>query len=271
MSLLAVQDGRVGLRSAPSCRRELGSTRARRGDVATRAVREVLTPSQRAKLDPGPDSEFYRLPRFCNHCDDNFIRTQKAVYEQYLGALKPGEPLTVLDMASSHVSHMPESLMFDERYTFVGHGMNAEELARNPIFDRWFVRDFNADPPSPSSPLPFQDESLDAVVCCCSIQYFQMPEQVFSELCGRCLKPGGILIVSYTNRAFWGKAVSAWRNTTEYGRVQLVRQYCQAAGFSNVEEAKLTRPPAPQNLLERFKSILQGSPNDPFYCVVATK
>jgi hypothetical protein len=33
----------------------------------------------------------------------------------------------------------------------------------------------------------------------------------------------------------------------------------------------LTRPPAPQNLLERFKSILQGSPNDPFYCVVATK
>ena len=268
-AFLAVNDSRA---ASPSWRKQFGSSRARRGDVAMRAVREVLTPSQRTKLDTSSDGEFYRLPRFCNHCDDNFIRTQKAVYEQYLGALKPGEPLTVLDMASSHVSHMPESIMFDERYTFVGHGMNAEELSRNPIFDRWFVRDFNADPPSSSSPLPFKDESLDAVVCCCSIQYFQMPEQVFAELCGRCLKPGGILIVSFTNRAFWSKAVSAWCNTTEYGRTQLVRQYCYAAGFSNVEEAKLTRPVAPQNLLERVKSVLQGHPNvDPFYCVIATK
>ena len=118
---------------------------------------------------------------------------------------------------------MPESIVFDTRYTFIGHGMNAEELARNPILDRWFVRDLNADPPSSTSPLAFEDESLDAVVCCCSVQYFQYPEMVFADL-RRALKPGVLLLVSFTNKAFWTKALSVWGNSTEYARVQLVQR-----------------------------------------------
>ena len=253
-----------------SCRPGSASSRPRH---VARAVREVLTASQRTKLDNASDREFYSVPRFCNHCDDNFIRMQKAVYDQYLGALNPGAPVRVLDLASSHVSHMPESIIRDNRFTFIGHGMNAEELSKNPIFDRWFVRDFNADPPS-KSPLPFEDESLDAVVCCCSIQYFQMPEQLFAEICGRCLKPGGVMIVSWTNRAFWTKAISVWANSTEYARLQLVKQVLQAAGFSRIEEAKLHNPNDPAikpGILERIKSVLDGGKNDPFYCLVAYK
>jgi len=176
--------------------------------VTNAAVREVLTTQQRQKLDSSPDSDFYSLPRFCNHADDQFIRTQRAVYEKYLGSLKPGERVTVLDLASSDRSHMPESIVFDTRYTFIGHGMNAEELARNPILDRWFIRDLNADPPSSMSPLAFEDESLDAVVCCCSIQYFQYPETLFADL-RRALKPGGLVLVSFTNKAFWTKVGTA--------------------------------------------------------------
>ena len=223
-------------------------------------------------MDTSRDSEFYSSPRFCNHADDKFIRTQRAVYEKYLGSLRPGERITVLDVASSHVSHMPDSIVFDPRYTFIGHGMNAEELGQNPILNRWFVRDFNADPPSPTSPLAFEDESLDAVVCCCSIQYFQYPETLFSEL-RRCLKPGGLLLVSFTNKAFWTKALSVWANTTEYGRVQLVKQYLMAAGFSNPEEyvTSTTSTSPTTTLLEQITTFFTGAQQDPFYCVLARK
>ena len=242
-----------------------------RGRVSTMnaAVREVLTTQQRQKLDSTRDSEFYSLPRFCNHADDHFIRTQRLVYERYLGSLKPGERVTVLDLASSDRSHMPESIVFDTRYTFIGHGMNAEELARNPILDRWFVRDLNADPPSSTSPLAFEDESLDAVVCCCSVQYFQYPEMVFADL-RRALKPGGLLLVSFTNKAFWTKALSVWGNSTEYARVQLVKQYLMAAGFSSPTEASVpgqTDPP----LLERIRNTVFNTSPDPYYCVLAVK
>ena len=242
-----------------------------RGRVSTMnaAVREVLTTQQRQKLDSTRDSEFYSLPRFCNHADDHFIRTQRLVYERYLGSLKPGERVTVLDLASSDRSHMPESIVFDTRYTFIRHGMNAEELARNPILDRWFVRDLNADPPSSTSPLAFEDESLDAVVCCCSVQYFQYPEMVFADL-RRALKPGGLLLVSFTNKAFWTKALSVWGNSTEYARVQLVKQYLMAAGFSSPTEASVpgqTDPP----LLERIRNTVFNTSPDPYYCVLAVK
>ena len=236
---------------------------------ASLPTREVLTSQQRMKMDMSSDTSFYSQPRFCNHAGDNFIRSLKGVYRQYLGQLQ-GDNVVVLDLGSSHVSHVPDEISGDKRYKFIGHGMNAQELARNPILGSWFVRDFNADPPSPTSPLVFEDDSLDAVLCCCSIQYFQYPEQIFAEI-RRVLKPGGICLVSFTNRAFWNKAISAWGNTSEYGRVQLVKQYFVAAGFSNPELAVSPETEGP-TLVERIKSLFSdGQSDSPFYCVCARK
>lgn len=37
------------------------------------------------------------------------------------------------------------------------------------------------------------------------------------------LKPGGVAIFSFSNRMFYTKAITAWREGTEYSRVQLVK------------------------------------------------
>lgn len=88
-------------------------------------------------------------------------------------------------------------------------------LAQNSFF----VRDLNADPG-----LQAPDGSFDAVICCVSIQYLQFPEKVLQEVY-RVLKPGGVVIFSFSNRMFYNKAIAAWRDGTGYSRTQLVKQY----------------------------------------------
>jgi ubiquinone/menaquinone biosynthesis C-methylase UbiE len=55
--------------------------------------------------------------------------------------------------------------------------------------------------------LKAKDGSFDAVVCCVSVQYMQYPERVFAEIY-RVLKPGGVCIMSFSNRMFYQKAIA---------------------------------------------------------------
>jgi ubiquinone/menaquinone biosynthesis C-methylase UbiE len=52
--------------------------------------------------------------------------------------------------------------------------------------------------------LEASDCSFDAVLICVSVQYLQQPEKVFAEIY-RVLKPGGVCIVSFSNRMFYEK------------------------------------------------------------------
>jgi SAM-dependent methyltransferase len=75
----------------------------------------------------------------------------------------------------------------------------------------------------------------------CSVQYMQQPEKVFAEIY-RVLKPGGVCIVTFSNRLFYDKAIAAWREGTGYSRCQLVRSYFQAVeGFTEPEVIKEVR------------------------------
>ena len=65
-----------------------------------------------------------------------------------------------------------------------------------------------------------RDISVDG----CSVQYLQQPEEVFAEM-HRVLKPGGVAIVSFSNRLFYEKAIAAWRQNTDFGRQQLAKSY----------------------------------------------
>jgi ubiquinone/menaquinone biosynthesis C-methylase UbiE len=76
----------------------------------------------------------------------------------------------------------------------VGHGLNAAELRENDRYDEWFRQDLNAD-----QTLPLGDDSVDAVTCALSVQYLQYPAAVFREF-ARVLRPGGVVVVSFTNR-----------------------------------------------------------------------
>ncbi|NES94385.1 MAG: class I SAM-dependent methyltransferase [Desertifilum sp. SIO1I2] len=212
----------------------------------------VLRPDQRTKLDPTDDSDFYAFPRLVTHVDDNFIAQLTTLYRD---RLKPNT--RILDLMSSWVSHLPEEIQFAH---VEGHGLNAEELAKNPRLDHYFVQDLNKDPK-----IPLSDNEFDAVLNCVSVQYLQYPDAIFTEI-HRILKPGGIAIISFSNRMFYQKAIQAWREGTEESRVELVKSYIQSVpGFSPPETVKrLSNTPA-------FMQMLGMGGNDPFYAVVAQK
>ena len=152
--------------------------------------------------------------------DDSAIAALTAFYGR---VLRPGN--NVLDLMSSWVSHLPEGVALGE---VIGHGMNAQELAANPRLTRSFVQDLNREPA-----LPIDDASLDAALCCVSVQYLRRPVEVFAEV-RRSLRPGAPFIVSYSNRCFPTKAVAIWRSLDLGRHAALIRLYFDRAGFSEV-------------------------------------
>ncbi len=210
----------------------------------------LLDATQRNKLDPSNDLLFYDAPRFVTHVDEGFIAQLTELYSAHLS---PNS--RILDLMSSWVSHLPSEMTFDH---VEGHGMNAEELARNKRLDHYFVQNLNEDPK-----LPLADSSFDAVLNTVSVQYLQQPELVFAEV-RRILKPGGIAIFSFSNRMFYQKAIAAWRDGSEAERVELVKQYfAQTPGFSEPEVQSKTG--GASAIFQMF-----GLPGgDPFYAVIA--
>ncbi|CAK7328176.1 unnamed protein product [Dovyalis caffra] len=231
---------------------------------AGKIKRLVLSQEGRAKLNTYPDREFYSYPRFVTHVDDGFISTLTNVYKE---RLRPDSE--ILDLMSSCVSHLPKQVVYKR---VVGHGLNAQELAKNPRLNYFFVKDLNED-----QKLELQSSSFDAVLCTVSVQYLQQPEKVFAEVC-RVLRPGGIFIVSFSNRLFYEKAISAWRDGSAYSRVQLVVQYFQSVeGFTQPEiirklpvaAGSAQEEKSPFSWIMRLLGLVSGS--DPFYAVIAYK
>jgi SAM-dependent methyltransferase len=213
----------------------------------------MLSPEQRSKIDRAEDSFFYAFPRFVTHVDRYFLARLTRLYQERL------QPQSrILDMMSSWVSHLPAEMEFDH---VEGHGLNEEELAKNPRLDRYFVQDLNQ---NPKFPLP--DNDFDAVLNCVSVQYLQYPEAVFSEI-HRVLKPGGIAIISFSNRMFYQKAIALWRDGTEASRIDLVKNYFQSvSGFSEPEIV------AHRSELGGLLQMLgMGGAGDPFYAAIAAK
>ncbi|WP_224448027.1 methyltransferase domain-containing protein [Haloprofundus salilacus] len=199
----------------------------------------LLSPTERSKLDAGDDTRFYDSPRFVHHVDAAFRTT---LTELYWETLRPDG--VVLDLMSSWVSHLPDDVEYER---VVGHGLNRAELAENPRLDEFFVSDLNETPS-----LPMENASVDAVLIAVSVQYLQYPGTVFDEI-RRVLRPGGVCVVSFSNRMFVRKAIRAWRTASMDERAALVRRYFEAAGeFDEIRVVPETE-----------------AGRDPFYAVVA--
>lgn len=199
---------------------------------------EILDESDRAKVDSRDDRLFYDSPRFVTHADDAFLSRLTELYDDLLA-----DSDDVFDAMSSWVSHLPDRPLG----RVVGHGLNEAELRENDALEEYFVQNLNAD-----QHLPLDDESFDAVFCALSVQYLQHPGEVFAEF-HRVLRPGGVLMISFSNRMFPTKAVRAWRERSMDGRADLVSGYARTAGFAE-------------------PTVLREQPGtDPFYAVVARR
>ena len=141
--------------------------------------------------DPSPDRRFYFPPRLVTHIDDAAITAVGELYAELgVDGSAPG-PRRVLDLMSSWVSHLqtpPAEL--------VVLGMNAAELAANPMATERVVADLNTRPV-----LPFADATFDAVLCCVSIDYLIHPVEVLAEA-ARVLRPGAPVVLTFSNRCF---------------------------------------------------------------------
>ena len=179
------------------------------------------------KADTSPDLDFYTQPRLVHHIDDGAVA---AVTGLYRTELPPGG--VILDLMSSWVSHLPADVTYAQ---VIGQGMNAAELAANPRLDRWFVQDLNA-----NQTLPLAAASVDAVINCVGVQYLQHPAEVFGELY-RVLRPGGPVLVTFSNRCFPTKAVAIWQALPPQEQLRLVALYMTRAGFTAVQ-AQTLRP-----------------------------
>ncbi|MGB3266668.1 MAG: class I SAM-dependent methyltransferase [Microcoleus sp.] len=215
----------------------------------------LLQGNQRTKLDDTDDTVFYSSPRFVTHVDDGFIQQLTDLYRE---RLKPNT--RIFDMMSSWVSHLPEEMEFAH---VEGHGMNQEELAKNPRLNHYFLQNLNANPK-----LPLADAEFDAVVNCVSVQYLQQPDAIFAEV-HRILKPGGVAIFSFSNRMFYQKAIAAWREGSEGDRVKLVESYFDSVKGANIPGFSKPEVVTKQSNLPSFMQMLGMGVGDPFYAVIA--
>lgn len=199
------------------------------------------------RYDESSDFIFYSQPRFVRHIDDDAIR---ALTEYYASVFPPSgnDDVAILDVCSSWISHYPEGYAAGR---ISGLGMNEDELKKNPVLTDYVVRDLNENPE-----LPYEDNTFDVVTNAVSVDYLTRPLEMMKEV-RRVLKPGGLAIMSFSNRCFPTKAVSIWTATGDLDHIWIVGAYFHYAGGFEAPAAEDISP--------------KPGKTDPMYVVFARK
>ncbi len=207
-----------------------------------------LSTEDRGKSDNSDDEIFYQEPRFVHHLSDSFRTRLTNLYSEYL--LKH---YIILDLMSSWVSHLPPNIRYKK---VIGHGMNQAELSSNERLDYFFVQNLNK-----KQNMPIEDSSIDVGLIVAGWQYLQYPEMVSLEL-SRVIKSDSLLIISFTNRAFWTKSPNIWTYSSEEERIDYVTNVLTSNGW-RIE--KILNEGTHVKKLFGFYS----SESDPFFSVIA--
>ena len=207
-----------------------------------------LSTDDRCKSDISDDEIFYQQPRFVHHLSHSFRNRLTRLYSEYLL-----NHHIILDLMSSWVSHLPSNISYKK---VIGHGMNEAELSSNERLDKFFVQNLNK-----KQNMPIEDSSVDVGLIVAGWQYLQYPEKVSLEL-SRVIKSDSLLIISFTNRAFWTKAPNIWTYSSEEKRIEYVTSVLTSNGW-RIE--KILNEKTQDKKLFGFYS----SESDPFFSVIA--
>jgi SAM-dependent methyltransferase len=188
----------------------------------------VFPPGFFDRADAANDAVFYAQPRLVTHIDDGAIAAVGALYAE-LGLAGT----TVVDLMSSWVSHFRTDAA-PAHLTVLG--MNAAELAANQMAADVVVHDLNADPV-----LPFADASFDHATCCVSVDYLTRPVEVFRDV-ARVLRPGGLLVITFSNRLFPTKAIRGWLMADSNTHCSIVAEYFAQSGAFDAATIELRTP-----------------------------
>jgi len=202
------------------------------------------------RADESEDGLFYAQPRMVKHIDDTAIDIIRHLYGK---RIQPRSD--VLDLMSSWVSHLPEDLALK---SLIGLGMNQRELEANSRLTDYIIHDLNANPR-----LPFNDNAFDAVICAVSVEYLIHPLEVFEEI-ARVLKPGGVFMVTFSNRWFPPKVIKIWPELHEFERMGLILEFFLKSGkYKELQTYSIRGLPRPQD--DKYYSRILFS--DPVYAV----
>ena len=231
------------------------------------------------RADETADTDFYSSPRFVTHIDDNAIGLLRAYYAKNL---PPSG--RILDLCSSWISHFPKELeekafsakkqaaspgsethMSDDAgLEVIGQGMNAAELAANPILHSTILQDLNTDPNLPNKVAP-----LDASTCVVSIDYLTQPVRVLSSILEHT-RPGGTVHLTVSNRCFPTKVVGRWLRVDEEERLQMVGDYLWFAGWRDIQICTLNDGKSEIGAASGIMDWFSGR-TDPVWVVRGTK
>jgi SAM-dependent methyltransferase len=214
-----------------------------------------------SREDESPDGAFYAGPRFVKHLDAGAIFVLTAQLRELLARYSDlrdvagREGADVLDLCASWVSHLPLDVPLARVH---GLGLNEAELAANGQLTEHLVHDLNRDP----SLRHLGDASFDAAVCACGLMYLTRPLEVALEL-RRVLRPGGVAVLSFSNRVFPSKATRAWLRGDDAAHCAFASRLLRAAGFARVEVLDLS-PSArgvsdPMFVVQGFVEALGGA------------
>jgi len=207
-----------------------------------------LSDNDREKVDITDDQIFYQQPRYVHHLSNSFRTRLTSLYSEYLH-----NHHVILDLMSSWVSHLPSNIKYKK---VIGHGLNEAELSSNKRLDRFWVQNLNN-----TQNMPMEDSSIDVGLIVAGWQYLQYPEKVSLEL-SRIIKSDSLLIISFTNRAFWTKAPNIWTNSSEMNRIEYVKSVLSSNGW-RIDKVFIEK--THDNKLFGFYS----TESDPFFSVIA--
>jgi len=207
-----------------------------------------------SRQDETPDAGFYQEPRMVHHVDETARSVIRNLYSQ---ELKPG--MKVLDLMASWESHIDRELGIG---SLSGVGLNQKELSSNPQLSDYHVLDLNQ-----TVSLPFEADSFDAVVCTNSVEYLTDPMRIF-RMVADVLRPGGIFMVTFSNRWFPPKVTRLWTELHEFERMGLVSEYfLQSGRFKGLQTYSMRGLPRPVD--DKYYPEFRLS--DPVYAVWARK